>query len=71
MLRRRLLDGRTIAPCSICGEPLGKDLLVAAPIKRQADCSREEKLDPQIVVLSPKSPTQFHNRVYEVSIYCL
>jgi len=53
-LRRRLLRGRTVALCSICGEELNESLLVAAHIKKRASCSGEEKLDPQVVVLMCK-----------------
>ena len=53
-LRRRLLRGRIVAPCSICGESLPEDMLVAAHIKKRSQCSRQEKLDPQVVVLMCK-----------------
>jgi len=53
-LRRRLLRGRVVAPCSICGENLHENLLVAAHIKKRADCSREEKLDSQVAALMCK-----------------
>ena len=53
-LRRRLLQGRIVAPCSMCGDSLAEDLLVAAHIKQRSQCTREEKLDPQIVVLMCK-----------------
>ena len=55
ILRRRLLRGRRVAPCSICGDDLPEDLLVAAHIKPRAECSREEKLDlPNIAMLMCK-----------------
>ena len=43
-----------MAPCSICGESLPEDMLVAAHIKKRSQCSHQEKLDPQVVVLMCK-----------------
>ena len=53
-LRRRLLRNRLEAPCSVCGEVLPEHMLVAAHIKKRSKCSRQEKLDPQVVVLMCK-----------------
>ena len=68
-LRRRLLRGRSVAPCSICGVDLPENLLVAAHIKKRSECSRDEKLDPQIVSLMCKlgCDALYENRYISVS----
>jgi len=48
----RLLDGQRSGECIICGESYPRDLLVAAHIKRRALCTREERLDDAIVMLT-------------------
>jgi hypothetical protein len=48
--RRQLLTNRTSALCSICGRLFPVAFLVMAHIKRRADCSREERLDPYNVI---------------------
>ncbi|WP_368824586.1 hypothetical protein [Kocuria cellulosilytica] len=44
-LRRHLLQGRTAAPCSICGEVLPARLLIAGHIKPRNLCTEEERVD--------------------------
>lgn len=44
-LRNKLMGGRTQAECGLCREKFPFDLLVAAHIKRRADCSNKEKRD--------------------------
>lgn len=44
-LRRHLLQGRTMAPCSICGEVLPARLLIAGHIKPRNLCTEEERAD--------------------------
>lgn len=53
-LRRRLLAGRSEAPCGLCGEMLTTDYLVAAHIKRRADCSERERADINVAMLACK-----------------
>lgn len=50
-LRSRLFKSKKQEKCSICGEEFPVDLLVAAHIKRRADCTKEERLDIDNVVL--------------------
>jgi hypothetical protein len=51
-LRRHLFKNQSKARCSFCGELLPVGFLVAAHIKRRADCADEEKLDYQNVVMA-------------------
>jgi len=51
-LRRRLLAGRSEAPCGLCGDTLPVEYLVAAHIKRRADCTERERADPDLVMLA-------------------
>jgi hypothetical protein len=44
-LRDRLLDGRESAPCALCGDTYPKTFLVAAHIKKRAECTDEERRD--------------------------
>lgn len=44
-LRRDLLNGRTEAPCVICGEVYPEDMLWAAHIKKRSECFPEERAD--------------------------
>ncbi len=44
-LRRQLLDGRSVAPCGMCGKEYPAKCLVAAHIKPYAECSKQEKAD--------------------------
>ncbi len=44
-LRRHLLRGRMVAPCSLCQAELPARLLVAGHIKPRAFCSEEERKD--------------------------
>lgn len=54
-LRRELLQGRSEAPCVICGEVYPEDMLWAAHIKKRTMCSQEEKGDiPNIAALMCK-----------------
>ena len=49
--RERLLKGRQIAECLLCGRSTSKDFLVAGHIKRRASCTDEEKRDLEYVVM--------------------
>lgn len=49
--RDRLLKGRQIAECLLCGRSTSKDFLVAGHIKRRAACTDEEKRDLDNVVM--------------------
>ncbi|WP_019584710.1 HNH endonuclease [Deinococcus apachensis] len=49
-LRRHLFQGHSSRTCCICGRNLPVELLVAAHIKRRADCTAEEKRDYQNLV---------------------
>jgi hypothetical protein len=49
--RERLLKGRQIAECLLCGRSTSKDFLVAGHIKRRASCTDEEKRDLENVVM--------------------
>lgn len=51
-LRRRLLAGRSAAPCGLCGETFPAEYLVAAHIKRRADCTERERADPNVAMLA-------------------
>lgn len=44
-LRRVLLDGRTAAPCDLCGHDYPGDFLVAAHIKKRSVCTDDERND--------------------------
>jgi hypothetical protein len=48
--RHQLLNNRTSAHCSICGRPFPVAFLVMAHIKRRADCTHEERMDPYNVI---------------------
>src|SRR5207253_1424882 len=48
--RQQLLNNQTSARCSICGRLFPVAFLVMAHIKRRADCSHEERLDPYNVI---------------------
>jgi len=50
-LRKKLFKGKKSAVCGICGKELPVDLLIAAHIKRRADCSKEERLDVDNIVM--------------------
>ncbi len=54
LIRRRLLAGRPEAPCGLCGDMFATDYLVAAHIKRRADCSERERADVNVVMLACK-----------------
>ncbi|WP_125777878.1 hypothetical protein [Antribacter gilvus] len=45
ILRRGLLQGRTEAPCALCGEVLPVNALWAAHIKRRSACTEDERRD--------------------------
>lgn len=49
-LRKYMFDGKDYGWCFLCGEKLPAELLVAAHIKRRAQCSDKEKRDPANVV---------------------
>jgi hypothetical protein len=49
-LRNRLLGGANEGPCSLCGLVFPIEFLVAAHIKRRANCSQKEKNDTRNVV---------------------
>lgn len=51
-LRRRLLADRAEAPCGLCGVVASADYLVAAHIKRRADCSERERADVDVAMLA-------------------
>lgn len=44
-LRKHLLRGRTVAPCSLCGSELPSGLLIAGHIKPRSRCSEQERRD--------------------------
>ena len=50
-LRDTLLGGNPTNHCNLCGREFSNDLLVAAHIKRRADCSDTERTDPSIGML--------------------
>lgn len=50
-LRRHLLQGRTVAPCSICGEERPSRLLIAGHIKPRRTCTEQERKDFQSVAM--------------------
>ena len=54
LLRQRLLAGRSEAPCALCGDVFATDYLVAAHIKRRADCSERERADVNVAMLACK-----------------
>ncbi|WP_152609322.1 hypothetical protein [Kocuria rosea] len=45
-----LKKGRRIIPCALCGRALPAGLLVTAHIKRRADCSDTERVNPHVVM---------------------
>jgi hypothetical protein len=51
LLRKGLLRGRAAAECAICGRSFPHAFLVAAHIKKRAECSREEKLDLEHIAM--------------------
>jgi hypothetical protein len=52
LLRRILFKNNPISQCSICSEEMSVSLLIAAHIKKRADCSIEEKKDFHNIVAS-------------------
>lgn len=44
-LRKHLLNGRTVAPCSLCGSELPSGLLITGHIKPRSKCSEQERRD--------------------------
>ena len=48
--RREFLKDRQNGQCSLCGRLFPVDFLVMAHIKRRAECSHEERLDPYNVI---------------------
>jgi hypothetical protein len=50
--RRRLLNGRSAAPCALCGVTYPADYLVTAHIKKRKDCSEKERTDTSVVMLA-------------------
>jgi hypothetical protein len=52
--RNRLLGRRAKGTCDICGHELPRQLLWAAHIKKRQHCTREERLDPNVVMLACK-----------------
>lgn len=51
-LRRSLFASTTEADCAICGRRLPVDLLVAAHIKTRSECTRNEKLDVENIIMA-------------------
>jgi hypothetical protein len=49
-LRQRLFGHAQTSLCSVCGEVLPLELLVAAHIKPRSECSRQERLDADNIV---------------------
>lgn len=45
LLRRLLLSGASTGACALCGREFPVELLVAAHVKRRADCTDEERRD--------------------------
>ncbi|WP_327250062.1 hypothetical protein [Streptomyces sp. NBC_01320] len=52
LLRRRLLGGRTAAPCALCGTTYPAPYLRAAHIKRRADASEDERRTAAVGMLA-------------------
>lgn len=50
-LRRHLLQGRTVAPCSLCQAELPDRFLIAGHIKPRAFCNEEERRDYRAAML--------------------
>ncbi|MBP2218016.1 HNH endonuclease signature motif containing protein [Arthrobacter sp. CAN_C5] len=50
-LRRHLLQGRTVAPCSLCGEARPSRLLIAGHIKPRSKCTEGERKDFRSVAM--------------------
>ncbi|MFC1509177.1 EVE domain-containing protein [Candidatus Omnitrophota bacterium] len=50
-LRKQLFEHKKTAECGICGREFPVDLLIAAHIKKRAQCTTEERLDYQNVVM--------------------
>ena len=49
-LRKHLFQRKARERCSLCGEELPVDLLIASHVKKRSNCSREERLDYQHIV---------------------
>jgi hypothetical protein len=54
LFRRYLLGIKEEAECSICDQIFKPDLLITAHIKKRADCTVEEKKNPDVVMLACK-----------------
>lgn len=52
--RNRLLGRKPSGTCALCGREVPRSLLVAAHIKKRRDCTREERLDSNVVMLNCK-----------------
>lgn len=50
LLRRKLFHGKTTSECALCGHSYPVRLLHTAHIKKRNSCSREEKLDFNVVM---------------------
>lgn len=50
-LRKKIFKDKKLETCSICGAELPVDLLVTAHLKRRADCTKDERLDVENIVL--------------------
>jgi hypothetical protein len=50
-LRDQLLHGREAAPCALCGDTYPKPFLVAAHIKKRAECTDDERRDVDHVAM--------------------
>lgn len=50
-LRKCLFEGKSQEKCGICGHTFPIEFLVAAHIKRRSDCTLEERLDYQYIVM--------------------
>lgn len=51
ILRMRLLDGRSIAPCGLCGQDTPADYLVAGHIKKRSEATERERRDQNVAML--------------------
>jgi len=52
--RRYLIGSSNEAECSLCGHLFPTELLIAAHIKKRAECTHEEKTNPDVVMLACK-----------------
>jgi hypothetical protein len=52
--RNRLLGRKRSGSCALCGQDIPRTLLVAAHIKKRRDCTRDERLDNNVVMLNCK-----------------